>query len=64
VTDAGQRGVAVRVEDDGVGGAHPAKGSGLAGLEQRLVGVVGSLDVQSPAGGPTVVTAWIPTGAA
>jgi signal transduction histidine kinase len=64
VADAGRRGVAVRVEDDGVGGAHPAKGSGLAGLEQRLVAVDGSLDVQSPAGGPTVVTAWIPTGPA
>ena len=25
-------GVEVRIEDDGVGGAHPAKGSGLAGL--------------------------------
>ena len=64
VTDAGQRGVAVRIEDDGVGGAHLSKGTGLAGLEQRLVAVDGSLDVQSPAGGPTVVTAWIPTGAA
>ena len=31
-------GVEVRVEDDGVGGAHLAKGSGLAGLQQRVAG--------------------------
>ena len=30
-------GVEVRVEDDGTGGAHPAKGSGLAGLQQRVL---------------------------
>ena len=49
--------VEVRVEDDGVGGAHPAKGSGLAGLEQRVLAADGTLEVSSPPGGPTVVTA-------
>ena len=57
-------GVEVRVEDDGVGGAHPAKGSGLAGLQQRVLAADGRLEVSSPVGGPTVVTAWIPTGPA
>ena len=53
-------GVEVRVEDDGVGGAHLAKGSGLAGLQQRVFAADGRLEVSSPAGGPTVVNAWIP----
>ena len=48
-------GVEVRIEDDGVGGAHPAKGSGLAGLHQRVLAADGRLEVSSPAGGPTVV---------
>jgi len=52
--------VLVRVEDDGVGGAHPAKGLGLAGLRQRLAAVDGTLDLTSPAGGPTVLVARIP----
>jgi signal transduction histidine kinase len=54
--------VEVRVEDDGVGGAHLAKGSGLAGLHQRVLAADGRLDVSSPAGGPTVVHAWLPVG--
>ena len=43
-------GVEVRVEDDGVGGAHPAKGSGLAGLQQRVLAADGRLEVSSPGG--------------
>ena len=57
-------GVQVRVEDDGVGGAHPAKGSGLAGLRQRVLAADGRLEVTSPAGGPTVVQAFLPVGGA
>lgn len=52
--------VEVRVEDDGLGGAHPAKGLGLAGLRQRLVSVDGSLEITSPVGGGTIVHAKIP----
>ena len=55
-------GVQVRVEDDGVGGAHPAKGSGLAGLQQRVLAADGRLEVTSPEGGPTVVHAFLPVG--
>jgi signal transduction histidine kinase len=55
-------GVEVRVEDDGVGGAHLAKGSGLAGLEQRVLAADGRLEVSSPEGGPTIVNAWLPVG--
>ena len=55
-------GVEVRVEDDGSGGAHPAKGSGLAGLQQRVLAADGRLEISSPEGGPTVVSAWFPVG--
>ncbi|ALV46765.1 hypothetical protein MB46_15960 [Arthrobacter alpinus] len=50
----------VEVTDDGVGGAHAGKGHGLAGLVDRLAGVDGSLEVISPAGGPTSLRASIP----
>ncbi|MGD9988959.1 sensor histidine kinase [Pseudonocardia sp.] len=52
--------VVVTVTDDGVGGAHLGKGHGLAGLADRLSGVGGMLDLSSPPGGPTVLTATIP----
>jgi signal transduction histidine kinase len=52
--------VLVQVRDDGRGGAHLGKGHGLAGLADRLATVEGALDVVSPAGGPTVLTAEIP----
>jgi len=52
--------VLVQVRDDGRGGAHLGKGHGLAGLADRLATVEGALDVVSPHGGPTVLTAEIP----
>jgi signal transduction histidine kinase len=48
------------IDDDGVGGAHIGKGHGLAGLADRIAGVDGTLDVHSPPGGGTVVTAQVP----
>jgi signal transduction histidine kinase len=54
--------VLVQVRDDGRGGAHLGKGHGLAGLADRLATVEGVLDVVSPPGGPTVLTAEIPLG--
>jgi signal transduction histidine kinase len=50
------------VEDDGVGGAHLAKGHGLAGLADRVRAVDGQLAVDSPDGGPTVLVAEVPCG--
>ena len=50
----------VRVSDDGCGGADPAGGTGLTGLRQRVRAVDGNLSVDSPPGGPTVVTANLP----
>ncbi|MEM9562792.1 MAG: sensor domain-containing protein [Actinomycetota bacterium] len=50
----------VDVTDDGAGGAHPAKGHGLAGLDQRVRAVDGRLTITSPPGGPTTVAAEVP----
>jgi signal transduction histidine kinase len=50
----------LQVEDDGTGGVDVAKGSGLAGLAERLDAVDGVLVVDSPAGGPTRITAELP----
>jgi signal transduction histidine kinase len=50
----------VVVTDDGTGGAALAKGHGLSGLADRLAGVDGSLTLDSPAGGPTQLTATLP----
>ncbi len=48
------------VTDDGRGGADPSLGTGLTGLRQRLTAVDGTLDVSSPSGGPTRLTATLP----
>ncbi|GAA3751728.1 sensor histidine kinase [Salinactinospora qingdaonensis] len=50
----------VVVTDDGVGGADPETGTGLYGLWDRVNAVDGTLVVDSPAGGGTVLTADIP----
>jgi signal transduction histidine kinase len=50
----------VAVSDDGVGGADPAGGSGLRGLAARVEALNGRLDVESPSGGGTRITARIP----
>ena len=48
------------VGDDGVGGADPAGGTGLRGVERRLATFDGILALNSPPGGPTVVTMELP----
>ncbi|TMR25682.1 sensor histidine kinase [Nonomuraea turkmeniaca] len=56
-----QRGIlVVEVRDDGVGGADPAKGTGLTGLADRLAVVEGRLSLSSPIGGPTLLRVEIP----
>ncbi|WP_262064347.1 sensor histidine kinase [Streptomyces sp. STR69] len=50
----------LQVVDNGVGGADASGGSGLAGLAGRLDAVDGILVVDSPAGGPTRITAELP----
>ncbi|MGC5032576.1 sensor histidine kinase [Micromonospora sp. DT229] len=50
----------VSVVDDGVGGADPQAGTGLAGLRARLDALDGDLQITSPAGGPTQVRMTCP----
>jgi signal transduction histidine kinase len=61
VDERGDR-IVVHVDDDGVGGAVPSAGGGLAGLADRVRAVGGRLRVHSPAGGPTRVEAELPCG--
>jgi signal transduction histidine kinase len=71
VKHAGARSVLVRlahsrgmlraeVTDDGAGGADPASGTGLQGIERRLGTFDGVLAVSSPPGGPTIVVIEVP----
>jgi signal transduction histidine kinase len=53
--------VLIGVRDDGVGGADPGAGSGLAGLSDRVIALGGRLRVDSPVGGGTRVEAALPT---
>ena len=48
------------VRDDGVGGANPARGSGLAGLADRVEALGGSIHVHSAAGTGTHITVDLP----
>jgi signal transduction histidine kinase len=36
------------VRDDGVGGADPARGSGLIGLKDRVEAIGGTISIESP----------------
>jgi signal transduction histidine kinase len=53
--------VVIEIADDGVGGADPARGSGLRGLTDRVEALGGRLRLASPVDGGTVVTAELPT---
>jgi len=50
----------VIVTDDGVGGADPSRGTGLAGLARRAASVDGTFEIDSPPGGPTLLTVDLP----
>ncbi|MFD4030165.1 sensor histidine kinase [Streptomyces sp. NPDC058637] len=50
----------IQVQDDGAGGARLDGGTGMAGLAERLGAVDGLFVLDSPEGGPTVVTAELP----
>ena len=52
----------IEVSDDGRGGADAARGTGLAGLADRVAAVDGTFQIVSPPGGPTVLRAEIPCG--
>jgi len=50
----------IDVGDDGRGGADPARGTGLRGIERRLSAFDGILALSSPPGRPTVATLELP----
>ncbi|MEU6413058.1 DUF4118 domain-containing protein [Microbispora sp. NPDC046933] len=60
--DAAGDAARVAIHDDGVGGADPARGSGLIGLIDRVQALGGTIEVTSPAGRGTTLTAAIPVG--
>ena len=59
---AGEHGRLLRLQvgDDGHGGARTGAGTGLSGLDERVRTVDGSLTVDSPPGGPTLITVELP----
>ena len=59
VQRAGDR-LHIIVSDDGVGGADPSRGTGLAGLAKRAASVDGTFEIVSPPGGPTLITVDLP----
>jgi signal transduction histidine kinase len=50
----------IEITDDGVGGADPARGTGLRGVERRLGTFDGVLAISSPPGGPTTIVIEVP----
>src|SRR5829696_1183395 len=50
----------VSVRDDGVGGAEPARGSGLVGLRDRVEALGGTVAVDSPSGQGTAIEVGLP----
>ncbi len=52
--------ITLTVRDDGIGGADPARGSGLVGLGDRVAAVGGKLQVRSHSGAGTTLVAELP----
>jgi signal transduction histidine kinase len=48
------------VTDDGTGGADPERGTGLRGVARRLAAFDGTLEIDSPPGGPTRLAMVLP----
>ena len=61
MTETGIRvALAVSISDDGIGGAHPSRGSGLIGLANRVEASGGTISISSHAGAGTRITAELP----
>ncbi|MCW3049156.1 MAG: histidine kinase [Solirubrobacterales bacterium] len=60
--DAHDATVQLSIRDDGIGGADPARGSGLVGLCDRIEALGGRLEVTSPAGSGTTLLIEMPLG--
>jgi signal transduction histidine kinase len=55
--------VRVEIRDDGIGGADPARGSGLVGISDRVEALGGTLEVNTPPGSGTTLLIEIPLAA-
>ncbi|WP_433129766.1 histidine kinase [Micromonospora sp. CA-240977] len=54
--------LSVVISDNGIGGADDRRGTGIAGIRRRVLAIDGTVDVESPAGGPTTITVELPCG--
>lgn len=54
--------LSVVITDNGIGGADDRLGTGIAGIRRRVLALDGTVDVDSPAGGPTTITLELPCG--
>ncbi|MEV1319632.1 histidine kinase [Micromonospora arborensis] len=54
--------LSVLVTDNGTGGADDRRGTGIAGIRRRVLALDGTVEVDSPAGGPTSITVELPCG--
>lgn len=52
--------LAIRIRDDGIGGADPARGSGLTGIQDRVKAIGGTVTISSPVAGGTTLTIQLP----
>ncbi|HEY0540386.1 MAG TPA: DUF4118 domain-containing protein [Actinoallomurus sp.] len=52
--------IRLSIHDDGVGGADPARGTGLASLTDRVSALCGRMEIISPVGGGTTLRTEIP----
>ena len=54
--------LSVVISDNGTGGADDRLGTGLTGIRRRVLALDGTVEVDSPAGGPTTITLELPCG--
>lgn len=54
----------IEIQDDGVGGADPHRGSGLIGLVERVEAIAGTMEVSSPEGEGTSLIVEVPLASA
>ncbi len=50
----------LQVRDDGIGGADPARGTGLVGIDDRVEALGGTMHVDSPVGKGTSLLVTLP----
>jgi signal transduction histidine kinase len=50
----------IMVADNGFGGVDESRGTGVLGMRRRVAALDGTLTVDSPSGGPTVISVEVP----